>query len=408
MLTPDLARLREGVRTHRSSSYDRSGGNRDFRTIAPGATLELLDVEGPGCVTHIWVTFASPDRERRRNIVLRAYWDGAERPSVEVPVGDFFGIGNCVEAEYWSLPLAATPRWGRGLNCWFPMPFRSGARITVENESDVVCPAFYFYVDHERWAEPREDLGAFHAAWNRERPRALDHSGAERFLAFAGTNLGDDDNYLLCDTEGRGHYVGTVLNIANDEGGWYGEGDDMFVIDGEPWPPRLHGTGTEDYFGTAWSPATAFSGPFLGQPVAERPDWKGFSSVFRFHLGDPVVFERSLRASVEHGHANGRADDLSSTAYWYQQPVAGPWRPLPPAARRRPPYAPDVLDALDEATAGLARLFDDTLVASMLAGEEVGFTEVMRTMPLDFAADEAISARSGEPIRAALRNTGLA
>ena len=153
-----------------------------------------------------------------------------------------------------------------------------------------------------------------------------------------GINLNGADNYLLLAAEGRGHYIGASLYVYSPDGGWYGEGDDMIFVDDDTWPPSLHGTGTEDYFGTSWSPATAFSHPYYGQPVADREDWAGFSSLYRLHVNDPVPFEHSLRATLEHGHANDRSDDWSSVAYWYQLERTAPLPTLPPMSEREPPW----------------------------------------------------------------------
>jgi hypothetical protein len=140
---------------------------------------------------------------------------------------------------------------------------------------------------------------------------------------------------VILDGPGGGHYVGCNLNIHNlrstqpEAFDWYGEGDDMIFVDGEPFPPSLHGTGTEDYFGTAWAPTQTYSSPYHGITLGGGPNWSGKSSLYRFHVEDPVRFERSIRVTIEHGHANRRSDDYSSTAYWYQ---AEPHQPFPPLA----------------------------------------------------------------------------
>ena len=155
-------------------------------------------------------------------------------------------------------------------------------------------------------------------------------------------NKSDQDNYLLLETEGRGHYIGTLLNVHNlapchpEE--WFGEGDDMFFIDGEKWPPSLHGTGTEDYFCAAWGfPSGHYAGPYHGISLAGSTyNWSGKWSIYRFHLEDPVIFQKSLRVSIEHGHANCRNDDWSSVAYWYQAlPFKSSYK-LPSVQKRLP------------------------------------------------------------------------
>lgn len=332
---PHPARLRPGVRRRRASTWDRTGGNDDYLTLAPGATVVLANDEGPGQVTHLWFTVLTPDLWWGRNVVLRAYWDGEPTPSVEAPLGDLLGSGNCLTATYSSAMFEAAPRDGLSLHSWFPMPYADGFRITVTNDATVPVLALYAYVDYEQWPAPDPEMGRFHAWWHRERRTR----GALPAGTYApGSNLSGDDNYLLLAAEGRGSYLGASLYAHSAEGGWYGEGDDMIFVDGDTWPPTLHGTGTEDYFGTAWSPATAFSYPYYGQPVAEREDWAGFSSMYRLHVLDPVPFERTLRATIEHGHANDRADDWSSVAYWYQLDRTAALPALPPPADREPPW----------------------------------------------------------------------
>jgi hypothetical protein len=154
----------------RESSWDRTGGNRDRLTIPPGDTAVLAHIEGAGIITHIWFTLRSDEDHFLRKILLRMFWDGEESPSVIVPVGDFFGIGHGLTANYASLPLQMSPQNGRGFNCFFPMPFCEGARIEVANEGTMEVPAFYFYIDYEEHERIGNDLGRFHAQWRRENP----------------------------------------------------------------------------------------------------------------------------------------------------------------------------------------------------------------------------------------------
>lgn len=330
-----LPRLRPGVARRRASTWDRTGGNDDSLFVPAGHTVTIAEDTGPGRVTHLWTTLLTPDLYWGRRLVLRAYWDGEQSPSVEVPFGDFFGAGNCIAAPFSSAVLEAAPRDARSLHCWFPMPFADGFRITVTNESDLPVFALYTYVDYERWPEADPDAGRFHAWWNRT-PRAPITGPPGTYEPALHASA--DGNYEFVSVRGRGHYVGAMLSIASADGGWYGEGDDMIFVDSEEWPPALHGTGTEDYFGTAWGPAEPFSSPSFGQPVSQREDWAGFSTVYRFHLHDPITFERSLRATIERGHANDRSDDYSSVAYWYQVGRTEPLPPLAPVADRLPPW----------------------------------------------------------------------
>ncbi len=357
----NLARIRPYT-SRRLSSWDRKGGNRDFVFIPPGERVTLGEITGAGIVKHIWMTLMSlpPEEHELRQTVLRISWDGSPRPSVEAPLGDFFGIGFGLRRNFTSLPLQMSPEGGRGFNCWFPMPFADGARFEVENQG-TQTRIFYFHIDYEEHRAIPDDLGRFHAWWNRvpeTAGTAREHGdtradygySAERpagpGLALAGPwlrpNLDGARNYVILDVRGDGHYVGCNLNVdvferqVND---WYGEGDDMIFVDDEPWPPRLHGTGTEDYFGTAFCPKQEFSAPYHGLTVysgSEDRPWRGKSSMYRFHIEDPIRFTRSIRVTIETGHANALANDYSSTAYWYQRGTNQELPPLPGVDARIP------------------------------------------------------------------------
>lgn len=325
--------------SRRASSYDVKGGNADWWTLPKGERVTIFETARRGCVKHIWMTVGADDTYPRK-LVLRMWWDGEEHPSVEVPLGDFFGIGHGVRKDFESLPLQMSPSDGRGFNCWFPMPF-DAARVEVHNECDKDV-ALYFYIDWEEYGKdvPDEKAARFHAQWRRENPTQgwlKEKLGPDNYLQIweANPNLSDADNYVILEAEGDGIYVGCNLNIDCFERqgqDWYGEGDDMIVIDGEPWPPRMHGTGTEDYFNTAYGPSNEFCAPYHGLTLySGNPNWKwkGKNSMYRFHIEDPVRFRKSIRVSIEHGEANALSLDMSSTAYWYQHE---PHRPFPPLA----------------------------------------------------------------------------
>jgi hypothetical protein len=351
-----LARLRDFER-HRIASWDRTGANRDFVIVPPGQRVELGRIEGAGCVKHVWVTTMAlvPEEHELVSLVLRMWWDGEATPSVEVPLGDFFGVGFGLRRNFVSLPLQTSPEDGRGMNCWFPMPFADGARFEIENQGEKPR-IFYYYVDYEAYPRLDADLARFHALWKRT-PRAAgtarekgygeaDYAtiGARLKGPWAEPNLTGERNYVILDVRGRGQYVGCVLNVDCHErqlNDWYGEGDDMIWIDEEPtaWPPRLHGTGTEDYFNTAFCPTQEFCAPYHGLTVySGTPEWPwgGKNSMYRFHVEDPIRFERSIRVTIETGHDNALANDYSSTAYWYQQGRTDPLPPLAPLAERLP------------------------------------------------------------------------
>jgi D-arabinan exo alpha-(1,3)/(1,5)-arabinofuranosidase (non-reducing end) len=344
----DLPRLRD-IRRGRASSWDRSGGNEDRLTVQPGQTVTLADLTGPGAITHIWATVAQlpadgplqTENDYLRRLVLRITWDDADVPSVLVPLGDFFGVGHARTANFVSAPLQMSPEDGKAFNCFFAMPYAGRAHVELISELTETPVWFYYYIDYESYDEADDGLGYFHAQWRRENPTdgvPQGEQGNPEFL-FGGDNTDGAGNYVILDAEGHGHYVGCVLNVHNlretSDWNWYGEGDDMIFIDGEPFPPRLHGTGTEDYFNTAWCPTQPYSAPYHGITLPGGPNWSGQISLYRFHIEDPVYFRSSIRVTIEHGHANKRSDDLSSVAYWYQDLPTKPFG-LPPVAQRIP------------------------------------------------------------------------
>ncbi len=428
----NIARIRP-FRSRRESSFDRSGGNRDAIPIKPGKRHTLAEIDGPACIKHIWSTNSHAHvRDACRSLVLRMWWDGEKRPSVEVPLVDFFGGGFGICRNFVSLPLQMNPDSGRGMNCYFPMPFREHARIEVHNEWKEEVHLFY-YVDYELYAHPEllirdqsrrgamtagrtkgsigvppvreargsigvppvrrrsndaknaagrleeerpvggqspgsvdelawdEELAYFHAQWRRENPtrgwghKDLKGPANKKNLEWywKTPNTTGDGNYVILEATGRGQYVGCHLDIdcfAREKNDWYGEGDDMIFIDGEPWPPSLHGTGTEDYFSGAYCPHEVFHTPYAGitqysgSPTWTEHDWpfRGKNSMYRFHIEDPIRFERSIRVTIEHGHNNKLTNDYSSTAYWYQFEPHAPFPKLPPAKQRlaRPDWPP--------------------------------------------------------------------
>lgn len=391
----ELARIRN-VTTRRVSSWDRTGGNMDFLVVQPGQQVTLAGIAGAGCINHIWCTHACDQPDYLRRLVLRARWDGEAEYSIDVPLGDFFGVGHARMVNFSSLPLQMSPSDGRSFNCWFPMPFGERAEFFLLNEADVSVN-FYFYIDYELHDSIPSDMGRFHAQWRRENPTGglnpadrpalleearLTFGAAGPFggapddvldnlaYSFGGRNVGGQGNYVILEAEGAGHYVGCNINYHNlrtdpalawpaampwplrqnseqqlspearleffRKFNWYGEGDDMIFIDGEEWPPSLHGTGTEDYFNTAYCPADKYDAPYHGMTLPGGPNWSGKSSYYRFHIEDPIHFRKSIKVTIEHGHANHRADDISSTAYWYQLEPHKPFDPLPPVEERLP------------------------------------------------------------------------
>jgi hypothetical protein len=324
-----IPNLRDAV-SKRASSFDRQGGYIDSVPIKAGDTLTLLDTNGPGSIRHIWMTISSPSQYHLRELVIRMYWDGETDPSVEVPLGDFFGSGFGMYHSWHSLPLTVQYR---ALNCYFPMPFGRHARITVTNDGAKDVDQFYFHVDYEQYpaSTSMEDKGRFHASWHRENPTIAIPVEETHRLHPSG-----DHNYIFLDVEGKGQVVGIVLNVQGFATGAWAEGDDMWFVDGEKWPPAIHGTGLEDYFNNAWGFQEEFNYPFIGYSRKGNPDATGLHTMYRFHIQDPIYFSKSLVGGIEHGHANSRSDDFSSTAYWYQTEPHKKFQPLPPVDKRMP------------------------------------------------------------------------
>ena len=304
--------------------------------IRPGETATLAEIDGPGCVQHIWLT---THPQHWRKLVLRMYWDDESEPSVEVPLGDFFCNGWCERSNVNSLPIAVNP--AGGMNSYWPMPFRKHARITVENiwpeaVARVASPpgttgaaatehaVLYYQITYALDDVPA-DAAYLHAQWRRSNP-----------LAYK-------DVHTIADgIKGHGHYVGTYLAWGVNNTGWWGEGEIKFFMDGDGEFPTICGTGTEDYFGGAWNfehprgEYGQFSTPFLGLPQIIKPDGLYRSQqrfgMYRWHIPDPIRFEEDLRVTIQAlGWRSGRRylplqDDISSVAYWYQ---THPHAPLP-------------------------------------------------------------------------------
>jgi len=315
----------------RISSYDRTGGNADYRPLLPGATLTLLDEPGPAEISHLWITIADDERFHLKKLVLRMYWDAETTPSVEAPVGDFFGLGLGDYFLYQSLPLAVGG--DKALNSFFPMPFQKHARITLTNEGRERAEAVYWNIDLRAYASalPPDTL-YFHAQYRQATPNKA--FPANKF------NLDGKDNYVWIEATGRGHFAGVTMSVIENQDGWWGEGDDMFFVDGEKLP-SINGTGSEDYFLGAWDfGGKPFSYGLFGAPVVGQELQGGHWSLYRFHLDSPIPFTKSLRATIEHGHANDRGDNFYSVAYWYQSEPHAAFPELPSVEMRLPRVLP--------------------------------------------------------------------
>ena len=332
-------------RRGRASSYDRTGGNDDRVYVKPGETYVFADMKKPGCITHIWVTLANEgftvEKNCYRKVVLEFYWDGEKTPSVEAPIGDFFGMGHGISKNFVSAPLQMSPENGQGFNSWWKMPYNS-AKMLVRNECNTTL-IFYFYVDYEEYDQPHPpQVLRFHARWHRECPTVgVEESTCRDHDAwcFEGENKTGEGNYVVMQAKGAGHYCGCNINIHNlstsNLWDWPGEGDDMIFIDGDT-TPTLHGTGTEDYVNMAWCPTQEYSAPYHGLILGGNDNWKGKITYYRYHIQDPIMFEKDIKVTIEHGHANHRSDDWSSTAYWYQTEPHMPYDKILPVAERLP------------------------------------------------------------------------
>jgi hypothetical protein len=284
-------------------------------SVPGGTTVTLADIEGPGAILHVWMT-VTPSAWRK--LVLRFYWDGEASPSVEVPVGDFFANGWCVRCNISSIPVAVNP--AGGFNSFWEMPFRSHARITLQNLSPDQVDGFYYQIDYTLTDVP-DDFATFHAQFHRNNPLPLGQV-----------------HTLLDDVRGQGHYVGTYIAWGVNNNGWWGEGEMKFYIDGDSEFPTYCGTGTEDYFGGAWDfempqgQYCVFTAPFQGLPQVIKPDGLYQSQqrfgMYRWHVMDPLRFQQDLRVTIQalgwRSGLQGKSrylqlqDDIASTAFWYQ------------------------------------------------------------------------------------------
>ena len=326
----------------RVSSYDRSGANADMRPVAPGETLTVLDESGPGAITHIWFTIASDESFHLKKLVLRVYWDGESGPSVEAPIGDFFGLGLGEYFLYQSVPLQVAP--DKALNSWFVMPFQKHARITVSNEGERKVDALYFNIDYRACAKPfPADTLYFHAQYRQASPNhgwSADWKNNGDPRVDKKTNLTGEDNYVWMEASGRGQFAGVTMSVLQNQDYWWGEGDDMFFVDGEK-TPSINGTGSEDYFLGAWDFGTkSFSYPLMGAKIVGEERAGAHTSVYRFHLDSPITFKHSFKATIEHGHANHRSDNFYSVAYWYQTEPHAAFPALPSVNERLPRLEP--------------------------------------------------------------------
>ncbi len=344
--------------------------NSDNSRVMPGETKVILDAEGPGVVTHMWFTFLGPGRHAwaaegsatHQEMLLRIFYDGREQPGVEVPFGDFFA--NCFgkRSEVISIPVVVED--ADSYNSFWPMPFRKSIRIEVVNQcKEKNINLLYYNIDWIKKEKLPKNTPYFYAHYRQEYP----------------AKTGSD--YLILETEGKGHYVGTVLAVRTRSPSWFGEGDEKIYIDGED-QPSIWGTGTEDYFLSAWGLQSGVNTPYFGTVYFDQ--WGivgGHTSAFRWHLADPIVFEEKIKVTIEHfgwispdenieqkAHSwNEREDDYASVAIWYQTGIPTFNETVPPAEER-------VLPSLD-------KVF---MAADVIPGNSFQFGSAERQDNLDF------------------------
>ncbi len=308
----ELARLKD-FDSHRVTSADPTGRNDDWRALAPGGTLVLADLQGAGCIVHFRDNITSREAHHLQYHILRAYWDGEATPSVEAPVGDFFGVGFGFTAKVNSAlvcidqqPGKATDpaAFGAARNCYIPMPFRKSARLTITNMGKQPSQ-HWFEVNYRSYTKAPADLGYFHAQYRQGTPPP-------------------EGPFTMLEATGRGHLLGCVLSVKNNDGGWWGEGDEIVDIDGQP---AMHGTGSEDYFCESYGLRLGCF-PYFGVTLLQEP----YTTAYRWHVPDPVAFRKSIRFAIEQG--NGQPPFRSgnyyySVVYWYQTEPHAPFPKLP-------------------------------------------------------------------------------
>lgn len=336
---------KRGFGAQASGELGKGRKGKAYLDLEDGKETVIADISGCGVINHIWITVQDSSSKGEfvlRDLILRMYWDDSDKPSVEVPIGDFFCCGFSSKCQVNSLPVVVAP-YG-GFNCFFPMPFRKRARITVENQHGGLIHAFFYTVNYALTDSIDENAGYFHAQWRRTR------------YSMPG------EDHTILDINGEGHYVGTYLAWTALERYWYGEGELKFFIDDDGEFPTICGTGVEDYVGGAWGfyekneygvvsrEETTYCTPYMGYPyhscVSGTKQIYGFDGVpvhgfYRWHIVDPICFRERLKVTVQEIGHNGdrlfeRADDVASVAYWYQKTINRDFPPMPDKEYRKP------------------------------------------------------------------------
>ena len=318
--TPSWSRVRSRSKTQparpakaaRPPAASASAEKEHRPILAAGRTVSLADIKGPGTIRHIWIT-TEHDPENLRSLVLRAYWDGQEHPSIECPLGDFMGFAHGKVMAYHSAVHSVGEN--AGMNFWLPMPFVKQARFTIANDGKKT-PPFFYQIDYTLKDDLKKDVGRLHTLFRRENPTTL-----------------KKDFEILPKRQGQGRFIGSILGIRALEGDWWGEGEIKFYLNGDTEFPTICGTGSEDYVGLSWGMQQTpffYNGCSLNQ--------RGFVSMYRWHLPDPIYWKKDIYVTIQQiGWKDGlydRQDDWSCATFWYETVPSAPLPKLPPLEAR--------------------------------------------------------------------------
>ncbi len=410
MRVGEIRRGPEGDRNAGERRYDPTAeprgdsnvkSNWDNFNVPPGATHVLMDAEGPGVITHIWITFLGPEHHGwapqgsadHQELMLRMYWDGNQRPAVEAPVGDFFA--NCFGKRTEVISVPVIVEGGDSYNAFWRMPFRKSARVEIENQSEKPLSLLYYNIDWIKLDKLPKDTPYFYAQYRQEYP----------------ARKGED--YLLLETNGKGHFVGAVLGVRMRSPAWFGEGDEKIYIDGET-TASIWGTGTEDYFLSAWGLERTLT-PYFGVPFFDQRTIGGHVSSYRWHLHDPVVFNTGIKVTLEHmgwmsedenpdykaTSWNEREDDYASVAFWYQTGKPTFSERAPGAGERRLPSLDRVVVRARD-FAGTQKLAAGALKVIKSSFYGAGVLRFEPSRPASAGLEFPIEVKAKEPLRLAV------
>jgi hypothetical protein len=247
-----------------------------------GATQVLAEAnDTSGMIRRIWITISDRSPQTLREIRIEFYWDGAKKPAISAPLGDFFGVGLGQMAPF-QAALFSSPE-GKSFNCSVPMPFRTGMKVQLINESKVDISMLFYDVDYTIGDRHGDDVLYFHAWFNRENPTQL-----------------RKDYTILPKVSGRGRFLGVNIGVIADKKqffqSWWGEGEVKVYLDGDTTNPTLCGTGSEDYPGAAWG-LGLYSHLYQGCPYLN--DAKMSFCFYRYHVPDPIYYHSDIRVTIQ-------------------------------------------------------------------------------------------------------------